>query len=96
MNRVAPEFGEWCFAKRGVLVPAQHRGNLGLAAGHEHHVSGLFVESETNRVIGGRIAGVQRGDDVNVRRQFGRGDRFLDRQVEKRHARKTESAGEFS
>jgi hypothetical protein len=50
------------------------------------------VEGEADRVVGGRIAGVQRGDDVDPPGQRWRLDGVLDAQPEEGHARETEPA----
>jgi hypothetical protein len=59
------------FANACVLVLAQHGGDLGLAAGHEHDELRLLVQREADGVVGGGVAGVQRGDDVDALGQCG-------------------------
>jgi hypothetical protein len=77
--------------QRCALVPAQHGGDFGLAAGHEDDELRLLRQGEADRVVGGRVAGVQRGDDVHLLwRQLRRGDGFRDRQIEQRHPRKAQ------
>ena len=71
MQRVAPEFRQGCFRKRGILVPAQHGGHFGLATGNQHDEPGLLVQGKADGVIGGRVAGVQCCDDVDARGQGG-------------------------
>jgi hypothetical protein len=51
----------------------------------------LLVEGEADRVVSGRVTGVQRGDDVDPRGQRRRLDGVLDAQVQEGHARETES-----
>ena len=71
MNRVAPQFGERRFGERCRLVLAQCAGDFGLATGNQYDESGFLAQREADRVVGRRVAGVQRGDEVDAGRQFG-------------------------
>ena len=57
----------------GVLATARPRllrkssGHFGLAAGDQHHVFGALLQAEGDGVVGGGVAGVQGGDDVDLR-----------------------------
>ena len=69
VQRVAPQLGQWRAVQVECLVDAQGTRHLGLAARHQHHEFGVFLQAKGNRVIGGGVTGVQGGDDVHLRRQ---------------------------
>jgi hypothetical protein len=54
------------------------------------------VEGEADRVVGGGVAGVQRGDQVDLRGQRGRINGVLDAQVEEGHAGEAQPAGQIA
>ena len=56
----------------------------------------VFGQCKTDRVIGRRVAGVQRGDDINLIGQGARMRRFFNRDVEKTHAFKAKPGGQFA
>ena len=87
VDRVPPQLCDRV-AQCLLLVLAQHRGNLGLAAGHEHDGACALVQREADRVVGGGVAGVQRGDDVDAPGQAVRVDRFGHAEVLEAHARR--------
>ena len=66
VDRVTPDFRQRRFAERFVFMFAQHRGDLGLAARHQHDMVRLLGQRKLDRVVGRRVAGVQRGDDVDA------------------------------
>ncbi len=55
----------------------------------------MLAQGKTDGVVGGGIAGVQRGDDVDALGQFRRADRFLDAEIEKPHAFELQSTSQF-
>jgi hypothetical protein len=65
VDRMPPEFRQRRPGQGFVLLAAQHGGDFGLAAGDEDDELRLLVQGEADGVVGGRIAGVQRGDDVD-------------------------------
>lgn len=94
MQRMPPDFRQRIGQCLG-LVLAQYRRHFRLAAGHDHDVPGLFLQRETDRVVGGGVAGVQGGDHVDGRGQFVGGDGFGHRQIQEGHAAKAQALGQF-
>ena len=94
MQRVTPEFGQRGALQIQRLVLVQSPGQLGLAAGHQHHVLGFLLQAKGDGVVGGGVAGVQRGDHVDLRRQGVAVRRFGHAQVEELHARKAQPLGQ--
>ena len=86
VQRMAPELGQGRARQRQRLGLAQAGRHLGLAAGHQHHEARLLGEAEGDRVVGGGVAGMQRGHDVDARRQLGRVGGLGHGEVEEGHA----------
>ena len=70
VDRMPPDFAQHALGQGLTLVLAQHRGHLGLAARHQDNEPGAFFQSKADRIVGGGIAGMQRGDQVDPCRQF--------------------------
>ncbi|MDR8096019.1 hypothetical protein KPB08_13850, partial [Burkholderia cenocepacia] len=81
MQRVPPHLGQR-IRERFARVLAQHARDLRLAARHQHDVLRALREREADRVVGRRVARVQRGDDGDRVGQLRRRDRIGDRQVQ--------------
>ena len=94
VQRSPPQLGERGARQRRGLAGAQGGGDFGLAARHEDDVSGASGQREADRVVGRRVAGVQRGDDVHLGRQQRRGDRLLDAQRVEVHACEAQARGQ--
>ncbi|MNY59153.1 hypothetical protein D3C86_1955650 [compost metagenome] len=77
------------------LILPQHRSHLSLAARHHHDVLSLLLQRKMNCVIGGGIAGMQGGDDINCRGQLVRRNRIGDREIQERHPVETQSLRQF-
>jgi hypothetical protein len=65
VDRMPPDLRQRRLGEGLVLLAAQLRGDFGLAAGDENDELRLLLEREANGVVGGGVAGVQRGDDVD-------------------------------
>jgi len=74
VNRVAPDFCERIMADFLALVLAQLAGNFGLATGHQHDELRFLFQSKMDRIIGRRIAGMQRGHHIDCGGQLVGGD----------------------
>ena len=96
VQRVAPELAQRRARQRQRLVLAQHAGNLGLAAGHQHHVARVARQAEGDRVVGRGVAGVQRGHDIDLGRDLVRGHRLLHRGRDKAHAIEAQPSGQLA
>ena len=90
VQRVAPQLGQRRARQVQRLVLAQESRRLRLTARHQHHVACLLLQSEGNRIIGGRVAGMQRRHHVDLRRQFVTLRGLLHRQRQKAHALETQ------
>ena len=60
VHGMAPELVE------RALAVAEKRRDLGLAAGNKHDEARLLMQGEANGIVGGGIAGVQRGHNVDL------------------------------
>jgi hypothetical protein len=86
VDGMAPEFCQRRARQAQGLVLTQAGGDLGLAAGNDHHGPGLLLQAEGDGVVGGGITGMQGRDHVELR-GHGSGMRGLGhRHVEKSHA----------
>ena len=90
VQRVAPQLGQRRARQLQGLVLAQAGGQLGLAAGHQHHGLRLLGQTEGDGVVGGGVAGVQRSHHVDALGQGRIVRRIGRRDVQKMHARKTQ------
>ena len=80
-------------AEGDVLARTQGGGDFGLAARHEHDEARAAGEGEAQGVVGGGVAGVQRGDDVDVGRDLRRVERRCGVAGVKAHAVEAEPGG---
>ena len=94
MQGVTPKFSQWGTLQIQGLVLVQGAGQLGLAAGHQHHVLGFLLQAKGDGVVGGGVAGVQRGDHVDLLGQLGAMRRFGHAQIEELHALKAQPLGQ--
>ncbi|CAM2149265.1 hypothetical protein PT2222_210054 [Paraburkholderia tropica] len=94
MQRVTPHFRER-LAERLALVATQHARHFGLTTRHHDDMARVLLEREAQRVVGGGIAGVQRRDDIDRRRQLHRRDRVGHREIQKRHPLEAEPRRQF-
>jgi ribosomal protein S12 methylthiotransferase accessory factor len=93
VDRMAPQLGERA-GKHPALVLAQHRGDFGLAAGHQHDESRVFGQREADGVVCRGVAGMQGGDDIDPLGQLVGADRIFDGEVEERHAGEAQPRGQ--
>ena len=94
VQRVAPQLGQRRAGQVQRLAALHHRRHFRLATGHQHHVSGLLGQAESDGIVGGRVAGVQGRDHVDGRRQVGVGQGVLHRGRQEAHALKTQARGQ--
>jgi len=86
VQRVTPQLGQRRALQVERFVFVQRTRQLGLAARHEHHVFGFLLQAKRNRVVGGGVARVQRGDHINLVGQGIAVCGFGHAEVEKLHA----------
>ena len=91
MQRVPPQLGQRRALQIQRLVFVQHTRQLGLTTRHQHHVLGLFLQTESNRIVCGRVASVKRGDHIDLRGQGLAVRRLGHTEIEKLHALKTQA-----
>ena len=94
VQRVSPQLGQGCARQLQRLALAQAGSHFGLAAGHDDHRACLFLQAEGNGIVGGGVAGMQRGHHINALGQLGRIGGFSHRQIQERHTPKAELLGQ--
>ncbi len=94
MQRVTPQLGQRRALQIDCFVLVERPGQLGLAAGHQHHVFGFLLQTKSDGVVGGGVASVQGRHHVDLRGQLAALGRFGHAHVQKAHAVKTQLLGQ--
>ena len=96
VQRMPPQFRQRSAAQGEGFVRVQAPRNFRLTARNQHHITRLFLQPESNRVVGGGVAGVQGGYYVDLRGQFVGLGRFGHAHIQKVHPFKAQAGSELA
>lgn len=95
VKRVAPQLSQRRARQAQGLGLAQAGCHFRLAAGHQHHGLGFFLQAKGNRIIRGGIAGMQSSDHIKALGHEVRMRGLCHRHVQEMHALKAQVCGQL-